>query len=206
MNKRTSVVNWCLIALNIVFFLFLETVGSSEDADTMLRYGAEFTPYVIEGKEYWRLLTSMFMHFGIDHIANNMIVLFMIGDNLERALGHVKYLIFYLICGIGANIVSLFFEMLTGNYSVSAGASGAVFGVMGGLLWAVIANRGRLEELTSQRMAIFIVLSLYYGFISTGVDNAAHVGGAVIGFCLSMLIYKKKNRNNYYRPYNNDIY
>ena len=89
MNKRTSVVNWCLIALNIVFFLFLETVGSSEDADTMLRYGAEFTPYVIEGKEYWRLLTSMFMHFGIDHIANNMIVLFMIGDNLERALGHV---------------------------------------------------------------------------------------------------------------------
>lgn len=167
-------------------------MGSSEDADTMLRYGAEFTPYVIEGKEYWRLLTSMFMHFGIDHIANNMIVLFMIGDNLERALGHVKYLIFYLICGIGANIVSLFFEMLTGNYSVSAGASGAVFGVMGGLLWAVIANRGRLEELTSQRMAIFIVLSLYYGFISTGVDNAAHVGGAVIGFCLSMLIYKKK--------------
>ena len=65
-----------------------------------------YGPFVLQGHEYYRLLTSMFMHFGINHIVNNMLVLFVLGDNLERALGKVKYLIFYLICGVGANAVS----------------------------------------------------------------------------------------------------
>lgn len=203
-NRKNSVVNWCIIALNIVFFLFLEIAGSTEDAALMLRYGAVYMPYITEYKEYWRLLTSVFMHFGISHLLNNMIVLFMIGDNLERALGHIKYLIFYLVCGVGANVISLFVENITDSYSVSAGASGAIFGVMGGLLWAVIANRGRLEDLTSQRMGIFIVLSLYYGFVSTGVNNAAHVGGAVTGFLLSIIMYKKKRRRDNYDSFYND--
>ena len=108
------------------------------------------------------------------------------------------------MCGVGANVISLFVENITDSYSVSAGASGAIFGVMGGLLWAVIANRGRLEDLTSQRMGIFIVLSLYYGFVSTGVDNAAHIGGAVTGFLLSIIMYKKKRRRDNYDSFYND--
>ena len=91
----------------MLFFLYLEITDSSEDAYFMYTKGAMFAPAVLEDGEYYRLLTAMFMHFGIRHIMNNMLVLFVIGDNLERALGHVKYLIFYLLCGIGSNWVSM---------------------------------------------------------------------------------------------------
>lgn len=104
---KKAYVNGLLIALNVLFFLYLEITGSSEDAYFMYTKGAMFAPAVLEDGEYYRLLTAMFMHFGIRHIMNNMLVLFVIGDNLERALGHVKYLIFYLLCGIGSNWVSM---------------------------------------------------------------------------------------------------
>lgn len=87
-------VNGTLIVLNILYFLYLELTGSTEDAYFMLDHGAMYGPFILENHEYYRLLTSIFMHFGIDHIVNNMLVLFVLGDNLERALGKVKYLIF----------------------------------------------------------------------------------------------------------------
>ena len=96
MRRKRSWVNGTLIILNIVYFLYLEIAGSSEDTLFMLRHGAMYTPLVIREREYYRLLTAVFMHFGINHIMNNMLVLFLLGDNLERALGRVKYLIFYL--------------------------------------------------------------------------------------------------------------
>ena len=118
---KKAYVNGLLIALNVLFFLYLEITGSSEDAYFMYTKGAMFAPAVLEDGEYYRLLTAMFMHFGIRHIMNNMLVLFVIGDNLERALGHVKYLIFYLLCGIGSNWVSMMAHS-TDTMTVSAGA------------------------------------------------------------------------------------
>ena len=150
-----------------------------------------FGPLVLDSHEYYRLLTAVFMHFGINHIVNNMLVLFVLGDNLERALGKIKYLIFYLLCGVGANAVSMLFDMGQQTHAVSAGASGAIFGVIGGLLYAVLVNRGRLEDLSSIQLIIMIIFSLYFGFTSTGVDNAAHVAGLFIGIVLAMLLYRK---------------
>ena len=75
---------------------------------------------------------------------------------------------------------------------VSAGASGAIFGLMGGVLWIVFANRGRLGTLSGRGMLIMVVLSLYFGFTSTGVDNLAHVGGLVCGFLTAILTYRRK--------------
>ena len=100
---KKAYVNGLLIALNVLFFLYLELTGSSEDAYFMYTKGAMYAPAVLEDGEYYRLVTAMFMHFGIRHIMNNMLVLFLLGDNLERALGHIKYLIFYMLCGIGSN-------------------------------------------------------------------------------------------------------
>ena len=148
---KKAYVNGLLIALNVLFFLYLEITGSSEDAYFMYTKGAMFAPAVLEDGEYYRLLTAMFMHFGIRHIMNNMLVLFVIGDNLERALGHVKYLIFYLLCGIGSNWVSMMAHTAD-TMTVSAGASGAIFGVVGGLLYVVTANRGQLEDLNTRQL------------------------------------------------------
>lgn len=184
-------VNGTLIILNILYFLYLELAGSTEDAYFMLEHGAMYGPFVLRGHEYYRLLTSVFMHFGINHIVNNMLVLFVLGDNLERALGKVKYLIFYLICGVGANVVSMLLEMPFEDWSVGVGASGAIFGVVGGLIYVVAVNRGRLEDLSTRQLVIMAAFSLYLGFTSTGVDNAAHVGGLIIGIILAALFYRK---------------
>ena len=163
----------------------------------MIRWGALYGPLVFQNQEYWRFLTAAFLHFGIGHLANNMLIFFLLGDNLERALGHVKYLVFYLLCAVGSNIFSLFMGLEDMEYTVGAGASGAIYGVIGGLLWALIRNRGRLEDLSTGQIAFFVLLSLYYGFSDSGVDNSAHIGGLLIGFLLSILMYRvRKKRNN----------
>ncbi len=187
---KKAYVNGLLIALNVLFFLYLEITGSSENAYFMYTKGAMSASAVLENGEYYRLLTAMFMHFGIRHIMNNMLVLFVLGDNLERALGHVKYLIFYLLCGIGSNWVSMMAHP-TDTMTVSAGASGAIFGVVGALLYVVTANKGRLEDLSTRQLVIMIFFSLYLGYTSTGVDNTAHLSGLVIGIVLAIILYHR---------------
>lgn len=195
-GRKIAWVNGSLIALNIIYFLYLEIAGSSENTLFMLQNGAMYAPLVLGNHEYYRLLTSIFMHFGINHIFNNMIVLFALGDNMERALGSVKYLLFYLLCGVGANVVSMMFSMGSSMQAVGAGASGAIFGVVGGLLYVVAVNRGRLEDLSTRQLVVMIVFSLYLGFTSSGVDNVAHVAGLVIGVVLGSVFYRKPKRTS----------
>lgn len=192
--RKKAYVNIGLIAINVVYFLYMEMMGSTENTLFMVAHGAMYGPLVLEQGEYYRLLTSIFMHFGINHIMNNMLILFILGDNLERALGHVKYLFFYLFCGVGANIVSMLVNMGEYRNVVSAGASGAIFGVIGGLLYAVIVNRGRLEDLSTRQLVVVILCSLYFGLTSTGVDNAAHISGLVIGIIMGVIMYRKPKK------------
>jgi len=193
-GKKTAWVNGALIVINLLYFLFLEINGSSEDTLYMLQHGAMYTPYILEKHEYYRFITAVFMHFGINHFVNNMLVLFVLGDHLERALGGVKYFIFYILCGIGANVVSMAAGLHEQDYAVAAGASGAIFGVIGGLLYAVILNKGRLEDLSTRQLIIVIMFSLYFGYASIDVDNVAHIAGLVIGVVLGAVLYRKPKR------------
>ena len=168
---KKAYVNGLLIALNVLFFLYLEITGSSEDAYFMYTKGAMYAPAVLEDGEYYRLLTAMFMHFGIRHIMNNMLIL-------------------YLLCGIGSNWVSMMAHTAD-TMTVSAGASGAIFGVVGGLLYVVTINKGRLEDLNTRQLVVMIFFSLYLGYTSTGVDNIAHLSGLVIGIILAIILYRR---------------
>lgn len=183
-----------LIIINVAVFLILTFLGDTEDSMFMLRYGAMYEPLVIQGHEYYRLLTCIFLHFGIEHLVNNMVLLGALGWNLEMETGKIRFLVIYFISGIGGNVFSLFWGQMQGNYAVSAGASGAIYGLMGALVYVVIANRGRLGRLSSRGMLFMVVLSLYFGFTSSGVDNIAHIGGLVCGFLLALILYRgKKN-------------
>jgi len=135
----------------------------------------------------------MFLHFGIYHIANNMLVLFVLGQRLEPVVGKIKFILIYLLGGLGGNIFSFITEMKSADYAVSAGASGAVFAVMGAMLYVVIRNHGRIQDISVRQMMIMAGFSLYFGFTSTGVDNAAHVGGMVCGFILAAVLYHPGN-------------
>lgn len=185
-----------LIALNVLAFFFLEALGDTENSRFMIEHGALYLPLVLGESEYYRCFTSVFMHFGIRHLMNNMLVLFVLGEHLERALGRIKYLVFYLLCGIGANVVSMLYDIYTAQpFTISAGASGAVFGVVGGLFYAVAVNRGRLEELSVRQLAVMILISFYHGMTSTGINNAAHAGGFVCGIFLGILLYRRPRNN-----------
>ena len=146
------------------------------------------------------MVALMFMHFGIRHLVNNMLILFVLGDNLERALGKIRYLFFYLTCGVLANVISLLWEIWFpgSRMVVSAGASGAIFGVIGGLLYVVGVNRGRLEDLSSRQLATMVLFSLYFGFTSTGVNNVAHVGGLVSGIVMAWILYRRPQRSEWW--------
>ena len=187
---KKAYVTGLLIALNVVFFLYLEITGSSEDAYFMYTKGAMFAPAVLEEHEYYRLVTAMFMHFGIGHIMNNMLVLFVMGGSLERAMGHIKYLFLYMACGIGSNLFSVMVKGMN-SMTISAGASGAIFGVIGGLLYAVVVNKGRLENLSTRQLVIMILFSMYFGYTSTGVDNMSHFSGLILGILFGAVLYRR---------------
>lgn len=192
LKKRKEVpINTILIGSNLLLFLLVELTGSSLDSYHILQWGGGYTPAILQGHEYYRLVSSMFLHFGIQHLGNNMLVLLFLGDCLERNIGKIKYLLIYFLGGIGANILSLCLEIKSGKYFISAGASGAVFAVIGALIYIVIANRGRIENLTTRQLVIMAGLSLYFGMTSTGVDNAAHFGGLISGFVLAFLVHRQ---------------
>lgn len=185
---------WAVIIINGLVFLLVELTGGSENIENMLRWGAEFAPLIQQDGEYYRLFTCMFLHFGLAHLGNNMLVLYFVGETLEREAGKLRFLVIYLGGGLGASFLSYYADIRENSAAVSAGASGAVFAVMGAVLWILIINRGRVENLTIRQMAFMAGLSLYFGFTSTGVDNTAHVGGLVVGFLLAVLIYRPRKK------------
>ena len=158
-----------LLLLNIIIFLVTDFTGGTDNTIHMLECGAAYPPFILENGEYYRLFTCMFLHFGIEHLANNMLVLFVLGQRLEPVVGKIRFLLIYFLGGIGGNLISLVFDIKGGNYAVSAGASGAVFAVMGAMIWVVIRNRGRLQDISTRQMLVMAAFSLYFGFASSGV-------------------------------------
>ena len=178
-----------LILLNTLIFLIVEFTGGSKNGQHMLECGAAYAPLILEQGQWYRVFSSMFLHFGAPHLINDMLVLFVLGQRLEPAVGRLRFLLIYIAGGLGGNFISLFWDMRTGDYSVSAGASGAVFAVMGGMIYVIIRHRGRVADLTMKQMLIMAAFSLYFGFASEGVDNAAHAGGLLCGFLAAVIFY-----------------
>ncbi|MBP3543392.1 MAG: rhomboid family intramembrane serine protease [Lachnospiraceae bacterium] len=181
--------NTILVAINVLMFFVMLLSGAIGDSWEMVKWGAMFTPLMKENHEYYRLLTAVFLHFDIEHLTGNMIILAALGDNLERALGKIRYLIVYLVSGLGASICSFLYNEIIGDISVSAGASGAIFGVIGALFCMVLINKGKLEDITATRLGLMIVYILYTGFTTPQVDNAAHIGGLLTGMLLTGLLH-----------------
>ena len=189
MRKRTinlqelSWTNIVLVSVNVIVFLICTFTGNM-----LYNKGALSAMELWRGGQVYRLFTSMFLHWNVEHLFSNMIVLYYVGALVERELGPIPYTVLYLLSGLAGNIFSIGYELLTGIYGSSAGASGAVFGVEGALLFLVMIRREKLESMPVGRVAFAVAFSLYCGFTSAGVDNAAHVGGVLMGFILAAVI------------------
>lgn len=186
------------ILLNILIFLAVDFTGGSENTVHMIECGAAYPSLILENGEIYRLFTCMFLHFGISHLANNMLVLFVLGQRLEPVVGKIKFILIYLLGGLGGNVISLLADVKKNEYAVSAGASGAVFAVMGAMIYVVIWSHGQLQDISTRQILIMAAFSLYFGFTSTGVDNAAHVGGMIMGFLLAVLLYHPSSQKKLY--------
>ena len=180
-----------LMALNILYFFALEIfAGSTLETEVLIKGGGAYTPYVRDG-QYWRMLTAMFMHAGMRHLLNNMLLLGIMGSALEGVLGKVRFAVVYLTGGLAGNIAGFLYYSGKGESVVLIGASGAVFAVIGAFFWIVIRNRGRVGTFTTGRLLVMLAFSLYFGFAEAGVANAAHLGGLAAGLLLGVLLYRK---------------
>lgn len=193
-QTRKPIITIILVSVNVLIFIWLSLFGMTEDAAYMLQHGAMYLPLVVEKGEYYRMFTCIFLHFGFQHLMNNMMMLFFLGSILEEELGWWRYGVLYIISGIGGNVLSALYDLRTGYYVVSAGASGAIFGIIGALFLIIIKNRGRIGNLSGRGMLFMVACSLYHGFTSTGIDNMAHIGGIITGFLVAAVLYRKHDR------------
>ena len=182
-RQELPIVSGILVAVNVIVYLICTFTGN-----LLYNIGELDAAAVLLRGEYGRIIYSMFLHAGIDHLFNNMVILFFLGAMIEKVIGHIQLLLIYLLSGIGANICSLLYKVMTMDSMASVGASGAIFGLDGVLLAWILLDRQAMPDVTPRRVLLMIVLSLYSGFTAHNIDNAAHVGGLLTGFAAGALL------------------
>ena len=184
-KQKKPIVTGILILVNIIVFALMYIIGKgSEDTDTLIKFGANI-PSLIRGGDYYRLIASGFLHIGIIHILCNMYSLSVLGPTIEHFYGKAKYVLIYFYSMI---IASLFVMVFQSDYSVSVGASGAIFGLLGSLLYFGYHYRGYIGNQIIGQIIPVIIINLVIGFMAPGISNAAHIGGLLGGVCVSFML------------------
>lgn len=185
-SRRYPIAVIIIAAVNLLLFVGPDLLNVPCSLEELLMAGG-MHGFVGEDGEYYRLLTAAFIHFSFSHVMNNMLVGAVLGQRLENIVGPIRFVILYLVSAVGANVVSMLYYSRFDPASLSAGASGAVFGIVGGLLGISLRKRDSVD-ITPKQIAVYALLSLYSGFATTGVNNIAHLSGMVFGFLLGLVI------------------
>jgi len=168
-----------IIGANVLVFLLMQLTGSPTSDRTFRRFGALVSP--LPASQWWRLITAMFVHFGFLHILFNMLALFLFGGVIEQRYGKLRYLMLYLGAGVLGSATSLAYS----HAALSAGASGAIFGIIGAVLAVAVWNR-RLPGMSRQiRSLLFLIgINVFFGLSAPLIDLRAHIGGLIGGFVI----------------------
>lgn len=185
-SSKKPIITYILIALCIIMFI---VSGFGYKTDTLVLFGANYGPLVKHG-EIYRLITCMFLHAGIVHLGLNMYSLFIVGPRLEDFFGKWKYLLIYLISGISASLLSI---GLNGDV-VSVGASGAIFGLFGALLYFGYTYRGYIATIIRSQIVPIVLYNLLIGFFIPGIDMWGHVGGLIGGVITANMLGTIENK------------
>ncbi|MBB6284863.1 rhomboid protease GluP [Geobacillus subterraneus] len=175
-----------LIVVQVAMFLILEWSGGSTDPSVLIHYGAKFNP-LIEMGEWWRFLTPMFLHIGFLHLLTNTFALYYLGWTVERLYGSLRFLLIYTTAGFFGTLASFLFTP-----SISAGASGAIFGLFGALLYFGTVYRHLFFRTMGMNVISLIVVNLLFGLLVPGIDNAGHIGGLIGGFLAAGAVHLPK--------------
>lgn len=183
-----------LIAINVAVFIFTVVVGGDmmhPPTTTLQKLGANIYGVTDHG-EWWRLLTSMFLHAGLIHILLNMYGLYSLSLFFEPAMGRVKYLVIYLVAGLVGSLASLYIT----KPGTGVGASGAVFGIMGGVAVYLLVNRSRYDQTAWKKqmmeLGVVFAVNIIYGLMRPEIDDAAHLGGLVAGAGMTWALLRRR--------------
>lgn len=174
-----------LIAINLIVYILtvLPIIGD------YIFYSGMSVNYLIEDGQWWRIITSIFIHGGFIHLLFNMFSLFLFGPELEKIAGKARFITIYLLAGIFGNVVTFVFQ--EGMYA-SVGASGAIFGIFGAFAALVYYTRRTMPQLKQIIMPL-IIISVIITFLSPNVNSASHLGGLITGFLLGLSYFSPKN-------------
>jgi len=178
LEAKSPIVAYALIALNAIIWIALSLYSKKSGIsfnEVLFQFGAKENGQILSG-EYWRFITPVFLHFDIPHIVLNCYSLYALSI-VERVFGHAKFLAVYLVAGIMGNIASFLFSA-----GLGAGASGAIFGLLGALLYFGLQKPALFRAYFGANVLLMIFINLAYGFSRSGIDNSAHIGGLIGGF------------------------
>lgn len=179
-------VTFAFLLIMLVYFIFLSLNGGSTNTETLLRYGAFYPPIILAYNQYYRFITSIFIHIGISHIFFNGYALSIFGPQIERLMGGKKYLLFFLLTGIGGNLLTFIFSF----NSISAGASGSLFGLFGAFLYLIHRHREMVTPQGRKDILYMITVNLVLTLVIPSISITAHLGGLIIGYLLSYIFIK----------------
>ena len=178
-------VTYILIGINILVFAAETMAGGTENRETALKFGAMYGPYIKKG-QWYRMFSSMFLHFGFIHLICNMYSLYNLGPALERFFGVPLFLVLYFVCGLAGNLLSYAVERRRGQNRISAGASGAIFGLLGSyLVFAIMPGYGGVSLYGILRV---LAINAFYTFSNRSINAMAHVGGLIGGVVLTFVL------------------
>ncbi|OIK11776.1 rhomboid family intramembrane serine protease [Bacillus sp. MUM 116] len=176
------------IIVQILVFFWLEMHGGSTNNATLIKYGAKFNPLIYEG-EWWRFITPIFLHIGFLHLAMNTLALYYLGVAVERLYGNIRFLFIYLFAGIAGVIASFIFSS-----NISAGASGAIYGCFGALLYFGMIQPKLFFRTMGLNLIVVLGINLVFSFYASGIDSAGHLGGLAGGFLTAGIVYLPKQK------------
>jgi rhomboid protease GluP len=179
---------YILLAIQVIVFLLLEAMGGSSNVENLIRFGAKYNPLILDG-EWWRFITPIFLHIGIIHLVMNSLALYYLGPTIERIFGRIRFILIYLIAGFSGTLASFIFSS-----SVSAGASGAIFGCFGALLYLGAVYPKLFFRTMGTNVIIVIIINLVFGFSVSVVDNYGHIGGLIGGFLAAAIVHFPKKK------------
>ncbi len=181
LKKNIPYVTYALMAINVVMFLItaVKSGGTSINSRVLIDWGGALVPYIKSG-QYWRLLTATFLHGDIMHILFNMYGIYIFGPQLERIAGPFKFLVIYILSGLGGSLLSYLVNINTRGLSI--GASGSLFGLVGAMIVIALKFREQIGRGYLSQLILIVGYNLVYGFMpGSGIDNFGHIGGLITG-------------------------
>ena len=190
-GRKWPIMTLLILFINIAVFIYLSIIGDTTDAKFMLGKGAMYNQTVFSNHEYYRFVTCLFMHYDLNHLFSNMVSLVFIGNEIENKYGKIKFLIIYFLSGIIGSLISVMYYNYIGDNVISAGASGAIYGLMGAVLVNIIQDKNKENGPISKLLLVFIFLYMA-GKSGGNVDVFAHLGGLLGGMIIALICYSVK--------------